>query len=176
MAGRKKKPKELAEPEMDMTPMIDVTFLLLIFFLCMEFKTLESKLSANLPKDVGVNTTEAEPMEKLDIRIEQVQWGREVPDKDGRKRFNLVGHKVKWYVGPEPFKNKKTFYRLLQQEAKVLQRNATTNKMEPKPITIKIGQGVTYGDVTWVIDMAKYAGFETITFGGGAGARKKGKK
>ncbi len=173
MAGRKKKPKELAETDMDLTPMIDVVFLLLIFFLCMEFKTLESKLSANLPKDVGVNTTEAVPMEKLDIRIEQVRWGQEVKDPNGRTRYNLVGHKVKWYVGPQPFRDKESFYRLLQREAKILQFNDTTQKNEPKPITIKTGLGVTYGDVTWVIDMAKYAGFETITFGGGGGARKK---
>jgi len=176
MAGRKKKPKELAEAEMDMTPMIDVTFLLLIFFLCLDFKTLESKLSANLPKDVGVNTTEAVPMEKLDIRIERVKWGQEVPDPSGRHRHILVGHKVKWYVGPQPFRDKQSFYRLLQKEAKILQYNEKTKSKEPKPITIKTGAGVTYGDVTWVIDMAKYAGFETITFGGGGGARKPGKK
>ncbi|MDF1837417.1 MAG: biopolymer transporter ExbD, partial [Planctomycetota bacterium] len=40
---------------MDMTPMIDVTFLLLIFFMCtLKFKVLEGKLTAYLPKDVGV--------------------------------------------------------------------------------------------------------------------------
>ena len=45
-----------------MTPMIDVTFLLLIFFMCtLKFKILEGKLGAYLPKDVGVQTTEARP-------------------------------------------------------------------------------------------------------------------
>ncbi len=52
--------------EMEMTPMIDVTFLLLIFFMCtLKFKTLEGKLAAYLPKDVGVNQTDAEPIEKV---------------------------------------------------------------------------------------------------------------
>ena len=65
--------RELAEREsrLDMTPMIDVTFLLLIFFMCtLKFKTLDGKLSAYLPKDVGVNTTPAEPKEKIEIRMD----------------------------------------------------------------------------------------------------------
>ncbi|MEL6716433.1 MAG: biopolymer transporter ExbD, partial [Planctomycetota bacterium] len=37
--------------ELEMTPMIDVTFLLLIFFMCtLKFKVLEGKLGAYLPK------------------------------------------------------------------------------------------------------------------------------
>lgn len=36
----------------DLTPMIDVTFLILVFFLCtIKFKTLEGKLDSYLPKD-----------------------------------------------------------------------------------------------------------------------------
>ena len=64
------------ECELQMTPMIDVVFLLLIFFLCtIKFKTLEGKLAAYLPKDVGVNTFEAEPKEKC-RRISQVSRPR----------------------------------------------------------------------------------------------------
>ena len=61
MAKKKKKESELARfsketCDLPMTPMIDVTFLLLIFFMCtLKFKTLEGKLAAYLPKDVGVN-------------------------------------------------------------------------------------------------------------------------
>ena len=50
------------EIEMQMTPMIDVVFLLLIFFLCtLKFKLLEGKLAAYLPKDLGGNSMPAEP-------------------------------------------------------------------------------------------------------------------
>ena len=62
--------KQIAEEEskLEMTPMIDVTFLLLIFFMCtIKFKTLEGKLEAFLPKDVGVNSSDAPPKEKIDI-------------------------------------------------------------------------------------------------------------
>ena len=64
--------KKAAEDEcqLEMTSMIDVVFLLLIFFLCtLKFKTLEGKLAAYLPKDVGVNTSEAEEIEKVEIDI-----------------------------------------------------------------------------------------------------------
>ena len=55
--------------EMQMTPMIDVVFLLLIFFMCtLKFKTLEGKLAAYLPKDVGVNPG-GEPIDRVDLHI-----------------------------------------------------------------------------------------------------------
>ena len=67
------------EIELDMTPMIDVVFQLLIFFmLTIEFKTLEGKLAAYLPKDVGVNNTPAEPKEKVEIRVKVVNEGSKV--------------------------------------------------------------------------------------------------
>ena len=57
------------EIEMQMTPMIDVTFLLLIFFMCsIKFKLLDGKLAAYLPKEVGVNASPIDvPLEKISI-------------------------------------------------------------------------------------------------------------
>ncbi len=47
--------KEQEEVKLSITPLIDVTFLLLIFFMCaMKFKTLERKVAAYLPKDKGI--------------------------------------------------------------------------------------------------------------------------
>ena len=83
--------KNMAEEEceMEMTSMIDVTFLLLIFFMCtLKFKTLEGKLAAYLPKDVGVNTSEAEPIEKVEILIRADQ---STPFKHIQKVMELCG-------------------------------------------------------------------------------------
>ena len=56
MSRRTKAKDRIEELEIDLTPMIDVTFQLLIFFICtLKFKTLEGKLETELPKDVGVN-------------------------------------------------------------------------------------------------------------------------
>ncbi|MCB9870835.1 MAG: biopolymer transporter ExbD [Planctomycetes bacterium] len=42
-----------SESEVDMTPMIDVVFLLIVFFLCIDFKILESKLPPTCPRTQG---------------------------------------------------------------------------------------------------------------------------
>lgn len=64
------------EIKTDMTPMIDVTFLLLIFFMCtLHFKSVEGMLPANLPKDIGVFSKPAKrtPEEPIYIRIMKTQ-------------------------------------------------------------------------------------------------------
>jgi len=68
---RRRRRTKLEEIATDMTPMIDVTFQLIIFFICtIKFKTLEGKLETQLPKDVGVNPTPVEIMlEKAEIRL-----------------------------------------------------------------------------------------------------------
>ena len=113
--------KQIAEEEskLEMTPMIDVTFLLLIFFMCtIKFKTLEGKLEAFLPKDVGVNASDAPPKEKIDIVIKTVKPGRKVEADAYEKRgeiipyneaeggeFYLVDHEVSYKVLRDTFKS-----------------------------------------------------------------------
>jgi biopolymer transport protein ExbD len=162
------------EASMDMTPMIDVTFLLIIFFLCIEFKSLEAKLAAYLPKDVGVNTTQAEPVEKLDLRIfcDPEKRGTEVW-QSGAKRFDLVGHEVRWELGAKGIKDESVLRTELQKAVKDKQADPKTGKMKPKPVTIHAYEDVTYGDVAHSVDLLKDVGFEEINFGGGRGLRKK---
>jgi len=71
MASNTSKEAATEEVELQMTPMIDVTFLLLIFFMCsIKFKMLDGKLAAYLPRNVGVNATPVDQMlEKIDIEI-----------------------------------------------------------------------------------------------------------
>jgi biopolymer transport protein ExbD len=60
--------KEMSAPmEMNMTPMIDVSFLLIIFFICLPMKMLEGKIQAFLPTDKGINPTPTEP--PLEIKV-----------------------------------------------------------------------------------------------------------
>jgi biopolymer transport protein ExbD len=169
---RKKKKKKVEEADMDMTPMIDVTFLLLIFFLCLEFKTLEGKLATNLPKDLGVNTTPAEPIEKLDLRIEMVDFGQE-KTMPGDYRRTVFNHKVKYWVGASSIRSIDKLEEILRRESKrKVPDSKNPGQTKTKPITIKTGPGVFYGDVTEVIDIAREAGFTEITFGGGEGSHR----
>jgi biopolymer transport protein ExbD len=60
--------KELQAPlELNMTPMIDMSFLLIIFFICLPMKALAAKIQAFLPTDKGINPTKVEP--PLEIKV-----------------------------------------------------------------------------------------------------------
>ncbi len=150
--------------ELEMTPMIDVTFLLLIFFLCtIKFKTLEGKLSAYLPKDVGVNQTEAEPIEKIEIKLTVKTEGERRDPKnlskkwDGEKRFEWVGRVIDYQIGP----------RKTNKIDEVQDRLEELYKADPeRPATIDSRPGTCYGDVVPVLDAAVLAGFTDITFVG----------
>ena len=103
-------------PKPNMTPMIDVVFQLLVFFLVsMKFKTLDMKIQANLPKDVGPSPeiVVPKPEVKLVARLDHVaggegniSWGQNPNYRKPRKgqcanqlvfrrvvgRNDLVGH------------------------------------------------------------------------------------
>lgn len=62
--------KEGSGLELNLTPMIDVMFLLLIFFVCqLRFRLLDGRLDAYLPRDAGSIRTEESPLEGLRIRL-----------------------------------------------------------------------------------------------------------
>ncbi len=163
---RSKQMKALAkeECEMQMTPMIDVVFLLLIFFMCtLKFKTLEGKLSAYLPKDVGVNTFEAEPVEKVEIKLTVKHPGKKMSARnprlewDGDGRFEYVGRVIQYQIGPKRTEDIEVLADRLKEIFKA---------DETRPATIDSRKGTVYGDVVAVLDAAILAGYTQITFVG----------
>jgi len=132
------------EATMQMTPMIDVTFLLLIFFMCsIKFKLLDGKLAAYLPRDVGVNATPAdEMMEKIDIDIKlsnSASLGFTVAI-NGKKMATL-----------SRFYDTVADFRRADPEAKA---------------TIYAHKGVQYGHVVKIVNECLRARMTQITFGG----------
>ena len=169
--------KEIAEEEynMEMTPMIDVTFLLLIFFLCtIKFKVLEGKLSAYLPKDVGVNQSDAEPKEKLEISIRVKKEGNRLfasgADRgqtwngDRDRRFEFSGRELVYSIGPRKTEKVSDIAKWLKDFYR---------KDPERPSTIDCRPGTVYGDMVPVLDAAVDAGFTDITF---IGEYKQGAK
>jgi biopolymer transport protein ExbD len=69
--ARRRKPPQDAKPEpLNMTPMIDIVFQLLIFFmLTMNFKEVEGKLISQLPKDKGLAPSSVTQPELKEVRI-----------------------------------------------------------------------------------------------------------
>jgi len=163
--------KKAAEDEckLEMTSMIDVVFLLLIFFLCtLKFKTLEGKLAAYLPKDVGVNTSDAEEIEKVEILVKVVTPGQKLDargkgpwdpsrDKNGKqKRFSYGSdRRLSYQVGPR----KMTDVAELEVRLKRLHEDD-----DERPATIDSRPGTVYEDVVKVLDATLNAGFDQITF------------
>lgn len=94
------------DSKLEMTPMIDVTFLLLIFFMCtLKFKTLEGKLAAYLPKDVGGSAIDAIPKEDIAIRLRVLREGQKLDARgelhagSGRWTFD-DSREIEYRVGP----------------------------------------------------------------------------
>lgn len=75
--------KSMSEEEikMDMTPLIDMTFLLLVFFMCtLNFKVVEGILPSYLPKDIGVfgGASKSTPIPPIHIKLLKTNAGVEI--------------------------------------------------------------------------------------------------
>jgi biopolymer transport protein ExbD len=163
------------ETKMDMTPMIDVTFQLIIFFLFnIRFKVLEGKLAAYLPKDVGVNAYSASPLEKVEIGIYVEEPGQKVyAEEPGKgapwrgepdRRFEFVGRRVYYQIGPKKVRELAEVERMLRD---------LHDKAPERPATIDCRAGTVYADMIPVLDLALAANFGEVTF---VGEYKKTKK
>ena len=169
---------------MDMTPMIDVVFLMIIFFVCIDFRVLEAKLPAYLPRDRGALQLRREPVQQLVVRIVCDIYGRELPRdplaqprvEAGNQRlvappFRLEGHTVHYEVGPTRVDGVEALEEMLRRMAADQTRwvpdPARPGQRKPMPVVIEPGQGSVVDDVAKVIDAAHHAGVREITFAAG---------
>jgi len=161
----------------DMTPMIDVVFLMIIFFLCIEFKVLEAKLSAFLPKDHGGGAEWVEAKEQLSVRVECVAAGERRHAGTGQQgRYRLDGHQVQWSVGPVAVTSVAALHAELARVAELPSSRVydpKTGRRELVECVIEPQPGVCYADVAQATDAAYASGFTAITFGGVRGARSR---
>ncbi|MCP3918271.1 MAG: biopolymer transporter ExbD [bacterium] len=159
------------DSELEMTSMIDVTFLLLIFFMCtLKFKTLEGKLAAYLPKDVGNNPVMSEPIEKVEVRVAVLDPGarthpdgRPYADPSGKSRFVYdATRRIEYRVGTRRTENLDELG-LRLREVRALRRSMGSPEV---PVTVDALPGTIYADVVGVVDQALAAGLTDITFVG----------
>jgi biopolymer transport protein ExbD len=175
------------EVKPDMTPMIDVVFLMIIFFICIDFKVLESKLPAYLPKDKGSQNTVVEPQEQLSIKIYVDKAGTpKYPDGAGKGsvnpntgrpfRFKLEDHKIRWEVGPKPLSSlaevEKELERIAKDPASQVNDDKHPGQKKLMSSVIEAYPGTYYDDVAKTADAAHNAGFQEINFGGGLVSKK----
>ena len=143
--------------EMDMTPMIDCTFQLLIFFIVtMKFKTLEKKLFSYLPTDFGTNASSAIVDEMfITVKIEQ--------KKDSTGAIPIRERDSYFYVETEEIKGASDVEIIGKIATRVADFKRTNKDAKGK---IHASVGVPHKRVVAILDAFHKAGYDTITFVG----------
>jgi biopolymer transport protein ExbD len=146
--ARGKMPDNGGDMEVNLTPMIDITFQLIIFFMCsMKFKALERKVAAFLPKDRGLAKTKIKLEEKPKIVVELKRH-----EEDEHTRVKLLDAEIG--VDEEGFA-------LLDQRIKAIR--AENSEI---PGEINAWAWVPHEDVIRTIDAFMKADITDITFVG----------
>ncbi len=97
MSSRVLDDQKNVESEMDLTPMIDVTFLLLVFFIMtFNFKTTEGLIQSYLPRDRGTGTSKAKIPTETRIRIlwYALDSNTETVDEHGRAVIRIEREEI----------------------------------------------------------------------------------
>jgi len=132
---RKRAPKRIGV-KIDMTPMVDVAFLLLIFFMCTTVFRKPQALEINLPPD---------PNAKVEIAESNVLTLRVIAPAD-----TTLGVRTFWCLGKTPY-----------QEAKFDKLEsifATEGKKNPKLVVlVKIDRQTKYKYMVNIIDQLQFA-------------------
>lgn len=144
MRLRKKHRLSGDDERLSLTPMIDVTFLLLIFFLLtLQFRTLEGKIPSLLPKDAGDG---GHPSAVEDVLITmRVEARVEGSEADRVVRFRTIGRE---YADLEALRNR----------LRRIPRDPTP------PIRIRCREGIVYGDVVSLLDMLLLDDWSNVGF------------
>jgi biopolymer transport protein ExbD len=152
------------EARIEMTPMIDVTFLLLVFFLCtLRFKTLEGKLDAYLPKDVGLGVQPADLLEPIAVTLRVVAEGERRAEADpsrawsGRGRYVFAGRELAYRVGPRS---------AATPEALAARVRELKTAAPERDVKLDVGPGALHGEAVAVLDALSAEGITDIVLRG----------
>ncbi len=132
---RKRQPKRLGI-KIDMTPFVDIAFLLLIFFMCTTVFRKPQALEINLPPD---------PKAKVEIAESNVMTVRVIGSPEGD-----AGTRVFWRIGKDPFKEEKW-----QDMRGIFTREGKANAK--LVVLIKIDRDAKYKYMVDIIDQLQFA-------------------
>ena len=172
MAGESKRIRQEAEdeePGISMTPMIDIVFQLLIFFmLACRFRTEEGQMHAFLPKNRGMGTagTPAITLQEVRIKLLWVERGsfRESPHPD-RGRTLLKIKDIKFPFVTNRFGEINPDYQKLYQYIKRASEHFTpTRSYKTLPVIIDARALVPFKHVIYSLNECVRAQITDITF------------
>lgn len=152
---------DLQPPKGDFTPMIDVVFLLLVFFLCAtRFRQDEGMLKALLPKDRGRDGVTTSTPEPVRLRLRRGAEGR-VSLRLGALELEQVAH----YPDPEHYRNVQTEptpdYAELERRLQALRE---IGGALPPAVIIDAEPRVPYRHVVRALNACAAAGLKDVAF------------
>ncbi len=144
-----------SKPDLEMTPMIDVVFLLLIFFMCAtKFKVPDYRMDANLNKNKGLVTSN--PVEFDDIPDFTISVEPSDPGNPRSATVYRIGRDL--YITPENINKAVAYeYKLLADRAEAAGKTV--------PAVINGSGEVGFGYVVTAVNACKAAGVTEINFG-----------
>jgi len=162
------------DAQMDMTPVIDISFLLIVFFICLPFKALEAKLAAYLPTDKGINPTNEKPPDDIKVKVhivvsgqDQRPWGPGKPLQQGAadpRPTVSMPTKVRFKVNDRLTDDIETVYNWIEEAKKQAEANKTS---EQKVLgEIQAGHRIPVKFVVAVLNKFAQAKLEKVDFYG----------
>jgi len=169
MARRKKRKVEQDVPELPLMPMIDVVFLLLIFFmLAMRFRSEEGKLLAHLPKDRGQGTgTPTIDLQEVRVKLLWYSPGN-VPrytQTDGELKLKIKGRVFDW--APDEAGNYQPDWAAMKQYIETKRSEYRPPSFDPTktlPVIIDARKYVPFYWIVRALDTLVAAEITDITF------------
>ncbi|MFC1587195.1 ExbD/TolR family protein [Planctomycetota bacterium] len=165
---------KIEEIEMNMTPMIDVVFLLLIFFMCAaKFKTLESKLETRLPRDIGEEQSMPTPdvtPRRIELKVQNytTEDGRTVVENIYiRLGETVIGSYLRPKFADDPrdlMVKRRAVFTDLQRRLEESELNSDPNVRQPTFIAPDLR--IPTDDVIQALDAVIAAGIADLTFAG----------
>jgi biopolymer transport protein ExbD len=155
-------PEEPQQDELPMTPMIDVIFQLVIFFMCSgHFKQIEGKLMSYLPPDKGFARTVDDKPPSPELRIRLVRRDQTVTAYlEGRPMGQFPAE------GPRLEGISSKWDRIAQEAAPFHKANI---RKDPRAyLSIDAGPKVPFQYVVSTLDACRRAGIQKIEFAGNA--------
>ena len=150
-----KEDRTVGTPQLSMTPMIDVVFLLIVFFLTVKFAEHAGELETRLPKAEGVIPR----LQQSEVPDSPEVWIKVRPGKPGANVENGQLEPLKIELNSGPVKG----FEELRYELIVLLARIRHSGDEPFVVLDMDGK-LAYQSVVSTINVAKSAGIEDLNF------------
>jgi len=175
---------EPEESELNMTPMIDIVFQLIIFFLLsLKFKTIDRRIESMLPKDRGLAPTPTFPEDFLKVKIKLFRRDMEDPAK--AHTIIKIDNDATVYTLPAAWKGRlkelttsparvKDYDQKIAAIKAVVVRKMKAHGGNPEEVKGEIvapppkGGSVPHGDIISVLNIFLEVGMTDVVFEGAA--------